>query len=134
LTIPDIYIGVDLVDIERVKEAFLKFGSRFLEKLFNEEELHYYTPKRLLEGVATLFASKEAVKKLYLQKDINPGWKDIFILHDHKRKIAVKISSKVPPVFEKICLSVTHTPKEVCAVALGFCFEEAKAKNASGDF
>jgi len=126
LTIPEIYIGVDLVDIERIKNAFLRFGNRFSEKLFNEEELSYYAPKRLLEGMATLFASKEAVKKLYLQKDINPGWKDILILHDRNRKIMVKASTRVPPTFEKIHLSVTHTPKEVCAVAVGLCLGGGK--------
>jgi len=126
LKVPEIYIGVDLVDIERIKDAFLRFGNRFSEKLFNEEELSYYAPRRLLEGMATLFASKEAVKKLYLQKDINPGWKDILILHDYNRKIMVKTSTRVPPTFERIRLSVTHTPKEVCAVAVGFCLGGGK--------
>ena len=36
-----ILVGVDIVEIERVEKAVERFGDRFLNKLFLEEELSF---------------------------------------------------------------------------------------------
>ncbi len=57
-------IGIDIVDIRRIKRAKERFGDRFYERLFTEEELRYSLKKRRPEvHLAARFAAKEAFFK-----------------------------------------------------------------------
>ncbi|MBC7241911.1 MAG: 4'-phosphopantetheinyl transferase superfamily protein, partial [Anaerolineae bacterium] len=37
-----IYVGVDIVEIARVQRALARFGERFLERVYTEEERRRY--------------------------------------------------------------------------------------------
>jgi holo-[acyl-carrier protein] synthase len=119
----EVFIGIDLVNIPRVKRILSHCGEMFINRIAVAEEIDYYrhrSDRRLLEGVATLFAMKEAIKKIFLQKQINPGWKQFQIYHDASGKPWVAFSeASLIPVFQKISLSISHTHEFVVAVAVG---------------
>ncbi len=57
-------IGTDIVEIERVKDAALKWGDRFLKKIFTDNELQYcYKKKNPFPHLAARFAAKESFIK-----------------------------------------------------------------------
>ncbi|MFH1963206.1 MAG: holo-ACP synthase [bacterium] len=59
-------IGADVVEILRIKKSFLRFGRRFLERIFTENEIKYcQSKKRSYEHLAARFAAKEAVLKTF---------------------------------------------------------------------
>lgn len=114
-------MGVDVVEIPRIVQALSAFGERFLARLFSEEELAFYRGKSLRrwhEGVAALFASKEAVKKLFLQQGILLHFRDISILHAPSGEPRV-VLQRGNEVFARISLSFAHGKDVVVAVAVG---------------
>ena len=71
-------IGVDIVDISRIVDVVEKYGDRFLDKVFTEEEITYVKKgKRINESLAGRFAAKEAFMKAYGKK---LAWKEINVL------------------------------------------------------
>ena len=56
--------GIDLVEIERIKNAVDRYGKRFLNRVFREDEQAYCLRKRnSAESFAARFAAKEAAAK-----------------------------------------------------------------------
>ena len=59
-----IYIGTDLVEVDRIRSAIEKWSRRFLERVFTPEEITYcQRQSRPALHFAGRFAAKEAVKK-----------------------------------------------------------------------
>lgn len=59
-------IGIDLVEVDRIKALCQRFGERFLNRIFTEEEIAYaYAARgnRRFERLAARFALKEALVK-----------------------------------------------------------------------
>lgn len=119
---PNIFVGIDLVEINKIRKTFANFGNRFLKRVFEEEELDFYRnkgKKRFEEGIAALFASKEAVKKIFLQGEKKIGWREVRILHTNSGKPVVRCMPPFDQVFEQISISISHSSSTVVAVAVG---------------
>jgi holo-[acyl-carrier protein] synthase len=57
-------VGIDIVNIERMKQVVKKWGHRFLERVFTENEISYcYEKKEPYLSLAVRFAAKEALIK-----------------------------------------------------------------------
>ena len=57
-------VGIDIVDISRVKKAVERWGDRFLTRVFTETEIEYCCSKARSEArFALRFAAKEAFSK-----------------------------------------------------------------------
>ena len=56
--------GIDIVSVERLEEAALRHGDRFLNRIFTPKERAYCESKRFkYEHYAARFAAKEAMMK-----------------------------------------------------------------------
>ncbi len=55
-------VGVDIVEIIRIKSAFEEFGNRFLKHVYTETEIERY--RSSIPSLAARFAGKEAVVKV----------------------------------------------------------------------
>lgn len=63
-----IYIGTDIVENKRIKEAYEKHGEKFLERVYTEREIEYcFRKKEFLPCLSARFAAKEATIKAYYQ-------------------------------------------------------------------
>lgn len=119
-------IGVDLVEIKRIKRARERFGRTFLEKIFTEAEIKYCQARSRLEDqhFAGRFAAKEAVLKIFgtgwpfvsfkdieITPDLVTGAPEV-VLHGNVLGIAnrLKISS--------ILVSISHTKEYAIAQAI----------------
>ena len=60
-------IGVDMVEVRRIKRAVDRWGERFLRRVFTSAEVEYCG--RRVESLAVRWAAKEAVSKA-----LGTGW------------------------------------------------------------
>jgi len=57
-------VGVDIVDVSRIADIVRKYGDKFLDKIFTEDEVIYVKKgRRANESIAGRFAAKEAFMK-----------------------------------------------------------------------
>jgi len=72
-------IGVDVVETARIESSLRRFGSRFMNRVFLEEEIAYCESMKFpARHFAARFAAKEAVSKAFgtgIGKTM--GWRDI---------------------------------------------------------
>lgn len=92
-------IGSDLANIERIEEAFNKFGDKFINRLFSAfEQQEMETRKsassqRYICSLAKRFAAKEACSKaLGTGFGAGTSWKDIEVIHLSSGKPSLKLS------------------------------------------
>ncbi len=73
-------IGVDIIDIDRVKAA-VERTPRFLQRLFTEQEIKYCMNKaNPYPSLAARFAAKEAFRKLDPVLSQGLGFKDVEVV------------------------------------------------------
>jgi holo-[acyl-carrier protein] synthase len=70
--------GVDLIEIDRLRDAISRQGDRFLNRVFTPRELEENLSK--VESLAGRFAAKEAVAKAFGCGIGEIAWKEIEIL------------------------------------------------------
>lgn len=117
-------LGLDLVSIDRIRRAYERWGTHFLERIYSPEEIHYCLQKHdPFPSLAARFAAKEAVAKALgcgLGQEI--AFRDIEITHK-KNCPQVKINSKIQQRLKKIekfsiDISLTHEKNQAAAIAL----------------
>ena len=89
-------LGIDMVDLNRVKIIYSKYGDKFARKILNDEEFSdYINVKNKPSFLAKRFAAKEAIGKA-LGVGIMNGFllKNISIRHNESGKPVVKFSEK----------------------------------------
>jgi len=82
------YIGVDIIEIDRIQQAVKRWGERFLRRVYTDTELGLY---KKTESLAVRFAGKEAAVKALGTGMRGIGWKDIEILHEPSGKPHVNL-------------------------------------------
>ena len=112
-------VGVDVIEIERIRKALERPGFR--ERCFTEAERAYCDSKKNpAESYAGRFAGKEAVGKA-LGCGVRFTWKEIEIAG--RPKPSVTLSGKTAAWAEKVAagaidLSMTHSRELAAAVAV----------------
>lgn len=104
--------GTDIIEISRIKNSIEKFGDRFLNTVFTENEIKYCESKNAqkYQHYAARFAAKEAVFKAIsqlLENKFDIEWKDIEILNDENGRPYVNIL-KDNINFQDIDISISH--------------------------
>jgi len=86
-------IGIDIIEIERIKESIEKLGERFLNKIYTKKELDYCSSKaNKYQHYAARFAAKEAIYKAissHYRKGI--GWHEVEIYNEPNGMPSVKL-------------------------------------------
>lgn len=120
-----IYCGVDIIEIDRVKQSFETIGDNFRDRVFTQAEIAYCESRKAarFESYAARFAAKEAVSKAFGTGIGDVGWKDIEILNDDKGKPYVVLSERARGIFDKmkglgISLSLSHCKSYAVAFAV----------------
>jgi holo-[acyl-carrier protein] synthase len=112
-------VGVDIIEIERIRKALERPGFR--ERCFTPAEQEYCESRAdPAQSYAARFAGKEAVGKA-LGCGINFTWKDVEIVG--RPKPGVRLSGRTAAFAEKvragaIDLSMTHSREIAAAIAV----------------
>lgn len=118
-------IGIDIVEIKRLKKAHKKWGKSFLTKIFTSKEMAYANKKKFpYQHLAARFAAKEAIFKALgeVEKDF-VGWKNVEILNDAYGKPDVFWHGQAMKVKKKrgiknAIVSLSHTENYAVANAM----------------
>lgn len=93
-------VGTDLIEISRVRAAYLRFGERFARRILGDRELDRYHVRRArsddrgITFLATRFAAKEAISKaLGLGMRIPMSWRAVEIVNEPSGRPIVFITS-----------------------------------------
>ncbi|MFO8053206.1 MAG: holo-ACP synthase [Candidatus Omnitrophota bacterium] len=109
-------IGIDMVKTDKIKDAVKKWGSGFIERIFNPEEVEGISQGKIyFQRLAARFAAKEAVIKA-ISKKIPLSFRDIIILN---RNNGAPFCNLKKDVSLDVILSITHIEDYAvaCAVA-----------------
>jgi len=117
--------GVDLCEVERIKDAITRHGRRFLERVFTDREIAYAERKaNRYERYAARFAAKEAAMKA-----IGTGWRggvawrDFEVINLPSGRPTLQFHGKAAEFAERlgatnISLSITHTSVQAMAIVI----------------
>ncbi len=101
-------IGIDIVKIERIKNASDKWGRRFFEKILTQGEISYcFEKKDPYPSLAVRFAAKEALIKA-IGSEITVNMKDIEVVNDKSGRPSIKIRSKLEEYFKEKKINHCH--------------------------
>ena len=114
------HIGVDIVEINRIKKAVERRGRSFLERVYTPTELELY--EKNFSSLAARFSGKEAVIKALDSRSI--GLKDIEILSDASGKPHVRLYGRAQHKaaeigLSDIAISLSHCKEYAVACAIG---------------
>lgn len=70
--------GVDIIEIDRVRQVLERYGERFLQRVFTPGEIAYC--RRRAPNLAARFAAKEAAMKALGTGVRGVGWRDIEVV------------------------------------------------------
>ena len=118
-------LGIDLVEIERIRRAHARFGERFLARILTIPEIGYcLSQKDPAPSLAARFAAKEAVSKaLGTGIGLSLGWLDIEISRLPSGMPTVRLTDQGSSLLAEkgarsIYISLTHTSTHAAAVAV----------------
>lgn len=113
--------GIDIIEIDRVKESIEQTEGKFCERVFTQNEIDYCESKKTqkYQHYAARFAAKEAVFKAisgFLKNKYDISWKDIEILNNEQGKPYVKLLKiDILSDIDDIDLSISHCKKYAVA-------------------
>lgn len=118
-------IGIDIIEIERIKESVENFGNKFLDKIFTEKELEYCLSKpNKYQHLAARFAAKEAiVKALSSGKEQGFKWKDIEIFNEPNGMPHATLFGEMINhlgIGNSLKISMSHSHNYVTCVAIAY--------------
>lgn len=101
-------IGIDIIEISRIKEAVEKHGNNFLAKIYTENELNYCRNQKNFKfpELAARFAAKEAYSKAIGTGMAGFNWKEIEISNNHHGKPSILLKGKR---MGKVHVSLSHS-------------------------
>lgn len=119
-------IGTDLIEIARVERSVVRFGDRFLGRVYTAAEIAYCRSKRRssAESFAARFAAKEAAAKA-LGTGIGYGisWRELEVVRQPSGQPTMVLTGRAAERasrlgVERIALSLTHSRAMALAVVV----------------
>jgi len=107
-------IGIDIIEIDRVKSAVRKYGKKFLQRIFTERELKYCSSRKAYRfpEMAARFAAKEAYSKAIGTGIVGIKYKEIEVINNKNGKPHIALGGRIK---KNIHISLSHSLN--CAVA-----------------
>jgi holo-[acyl-carrier protein] synthase len=117
------YIGVDIIEIDRIRETVFRWGERFLRRVYTAAEIEVCGGKA--ESLAARFAGKEAAIKALSTPGSAIGWRDIEILPGKEGKPLIRLHGQARVQAAKLELdgleiSLSHSRDNAIAMVIGF--------------
>jgi holo-[acyl-carrier protein] synthase len=115
-------VGIDVIEIARVKAVLAKHPERFLARVFTREEVAFCRGR--VPELAARFAAKEAVMKALGTGARGLAWREIEILPNQRGKPLVYLHGQALARAETIGLrgvdiSLTHSHELAIAAVVG---------------
>lgn len=114
-----IKVGIDIIEVNRIKESIEDGGANFLNRVFTQNEIKYCESKKAnkYQHYAARFAVKEAAFKAVstlLKDKYSIAWKNVETVNDSNSKPTVNFISTTKEVekelskIKSIDVSISH--------------------------
>jgi len=101
-------IGIDIVKVERMKAAVMRWDRKFLDRIFTENEILYaYKKIDPFLSLSVRFAAKEALIKA-VGTPVTISLKEIEILNQENGRPFINISGRLRTFFEENTIRCSH--------------------------
>src|ERR1035438_9463303 len=117
--------GIDIAEVERIEQSIARFGGRFKERVFTEEEIRYCESKaNQAERYAARLAAKAAgLKAIGTGWSRGVNWRDIEVRRLPGGRPTIVFHGKAAEIFAKLGgvrahLSITHTKQSAMAYVI----------------
>jgi holo-[acyl-carrier protein] synthase len=125
-TVTVIGVGIDLVDLERIRHLLASKGEQAMTRFFSAREREYLATRADATGhAAARIAAKEAVYKAMqtLPNARGIGWREIEVSRDAEGRPAIRLHGLAAQVSEdrgglRIQISLTHSALSAGAIAV----------------
>ena len=115
-------IGVDIIEIARIRKDIEESGDHFLNKVFTAPEIAYCRARQNQhQHFAARFAAKEAVSKALATGWSGAfRWKDVEVTNDASGRPGVTIAGRLRELTAgtTIHVSLSHSTEHVVAMAI----------------
>ena len=119
-------VGIDLVDLERVRVLLANKGEQAMTRFFSEKEREYLSTRPDATGhAAARIAAKEAVYKAMqsLAGARGVGWREIEVSRDSEGRPAIRLHGLAARLSDengglRIQISLTHSATSAGAIAV----------------
>ena len=100
MSIGEVSCGMDIIEIERIKEDIEKLQEKFLNRVFTDNEIEYCESRNVqkYQHYAGRFAAKEAIFKAIskeLDNKYSVSWKDFEVVNDGQGRPIVNLFNKI---------------------------------------
>lgn len=105
--------GVDIIEIERIKDSIEDIGEKFLKRVFTDREIEYCESRKgqKFQHYAGRFAAKEAALKAIsseLNNKYSVCWKDFEVVNDEQGKPQINLLNINTDNIESMDISISH--------------------------
>ncbi|HEY4306440.1 MAG TPA: holo-ACP synthase [Gemmatimonadaceae bacterium] len=119
-------IGIDAVDIDRIKRMFADKGERMLQRLFSADEIAYIQGKvSPAQHLAVRLAAKEAAYKALAGNDLarGIGWRDVEVVSRADGSPSLRLHGHAETRYREleattVHVSLTHSMTTAVAVVI----------------
>jgi len=115
-------LGVDIIEIDRIRRTMAESGESFLRKLFTDGEIAYCSARHnAAQHYAARFAAKEAVSKAMATGWAGEfAWKDVEIANEPSGRPVVTLHGALRAALAgtAVHVSLSHSETHVVAVAV----------------
>jgi len=115
-------VGIDIIEVDRIRRAIDRWGQRFLERVYTPGEIRYCQARARPEiSFAARFAAKEAAMKA-LGRGPKGGvrWKSLEVVNRPSGAPVIRPGRQLQQLLGKrsLLISLTHTHRQAMATAL----------------
>jgi len=116
-------IGIDIIEIDRIKKSIDDYGDQFLHKIYTENEIKYCLSKKdKYQHLAARFAAKEAIYKAISSNwNSELSWQDMEIVNAPNGMPEVMFKGNLEKFLSKdkeLKISMSHSRDYVTCVAI----------------
>src|ERR1035437_8150999 len=116
-------IGIDIIEISRIKKSIEKYGDHFLQKIFTPGEIEYCESKASkYQHYAARFSAKEAVAKAMSTGWNNEfSWQNIEVFNESTGMPYVRLTGKLESFLsdgKELKISMSHSQDYTTCVAI----------------
>jgi holo-[acyl-carrier protein] synthase len=101
-------IGIDIVKVQRLKDASERWGRKFFEKIMTDDEIAYCFKKSdPYPSLAVRFAAKEALIKA-MGSEVNVSMKDMEVVNNDRGRPSLNVKGKLEDFFKDRAIKLSH--------------------------
>jgi len=115
-------VGIDLVDVARVRSALERYPEKFRNRIFTPAEARFCeTLSDKYPAYAGRFAAKEAFSKALgtgLRGAI--GWREIDVCDNEQRRPTIRVTGRAEKILagRNVHVSISHLPDYATAIVI----------------